>query len=248
MTTKRLAILVAVIAIGLSGVFLLPKSSAQPFGVQHDGKNPVLSSTIGDWWGTSAEVSQKEKDTLGKGTQFARMSYRNHMLDKLPGYTLLVSMVLSGHDMSNSIHRPERCLNAQGWTVLDSETVTIVVPGKGTFPATRLHNRSVLTDKDGKPIEKDGKPVLQNAYSYYWFVGENEITGSHWGRFFQDNKDRLFRGVNQRWAFITVTGRISVDTKAEPDPRLAAEVDQTIRKFLSELAPHIHKDTLSYSH
>jgi Protein of unknown function (DUF3485) len=242
MTTKRIAVLVAVVTFGLSGVFLLPKSAAQPFGVKLE-----LPATIGDWWGTEAEVLQKERDTLGPSTEFARKSYKNHMHEKLPGYSLLVSMVLSGHDMSNSIHRPERCLSAQGWSVLDSEVVNIGVPGKGAFPATRLYNRSVMTGRDGKPIEKDGKPVIQNAYSYYWFVGENEITSSHWGRFFQDNSDRLFRGVNQRWAFITVTGKIAIGTNAEPDPRLSAEVDRTLRKFISELAPHIHTEGLSYS-
>ena len=104
MTTRRLAILITIIGIGFSSVFLLPKSAAQPFGVRHDGKKIELPSTIGDWWGTEAEVTKKEKETLGAGTEFARMSFKNYMLDKqMSGYSLLVSIVLSGHDMSNSI-------------------------------------------------------------------------------------------------------------------------------------------------
>ena len=37
------------------------------------------------------------------------------------GDQVLVSIVLSGHDLDNSIHRPERCLPAQGWTIVDSK-------------------------------------------------------------------------------------------------------------------------------
>jgi hypothetical protein len=44
------------------------------------------------------------------------------------GDQVLVSIVLSGHDLDNSIHRPERCLPAQGWTIVDSTSLSLPVP------------------------------------------------------------------------------------------------------------------------
>lgn len=234
MTTKRLTILLFVVTLGFSAVFLLPKSADQPFGVVFE-----LKAKVGDWYGKDQEILQKERDTLGKGTEFARKYFTNDWLTRAPGYGVLVSMVLSGHDMANSIHRPERCLDAQGWTRLGSDSVNIDVRGKGTFPVTRLYNRMRRKGSDGAERTVD-------AYTYYWFIGEREITGTHWGRWYTDNRDRLLRGVNQRWAFVTVTGVIP----AQPDETKQADArkftDETVRGFIAELAPQIHGGGLHY--
>jgi hypothetical protein len=234
MTIKRLAILFAFVAIGFSTVFLLPKSAAQPFGIKLE-----LPRHLAGWLGEDEEITRKERETLGNGTEFARKRYRNDYLLRAPGNSVLVSIVLSGHDMSNSIHRPERCLDAQGWTRLGSNRVQIALKDKGSFPITRLYNRMTRRAEDGTTKSVD-------AYSYYWFVGEREIESTHWGRWFTDNKDRLLRGVNQRWAFITVTGMIP----AQADPARQEEArkftDDTVRGFIKELAPVIHLDGLAY--
>jgi hypothetical protein len=233
MTTKRLLILFLVVALGFSAVFLLPKSAAQPFGI-----NLELPRHLSGWLGEDEQILQKERETLGKGTEFARKRYRNDYLLRAPGYSVLVSVVLSGHDMSNSIHRPERCLDAQGWTRLESSEVQID-SDKGRFPVTRLYNRMTRRGEDGTTRSLD-------AYSYYWFVGEREIQATHWGRWFTDNKDRLVRGVNQRWAFITVTGMIPAQPDADRQAEARKFTDETVRAFIKELAPAIHLDTLAY--
>lgn len=234
MTTKRLLILFVVVLLGFSAVFLLPKSAAQPFGIKL-----LLQEEIGDWKGKDEEILQKERDTLGKGTEFARKRYSNPSLRRAPGYGVLTSMVLSGHDMSNSIHRPERCLDAQGWTRLESSVVPIEIPGKGTFPVTRMHNRRSVRAEDGSVRSLE-------AFTFYWFVGEKKITATHRERWFTDNKDRLLRGVNQRWAFITVTGTIPPQPTKEGQIEAQKFADETIRGFIAELAPTIHLDTLAY--
>ncbi len=233
MTTSRLAILLGVVTLGMGAVHLLPKSPGQPTGI-----TLYIPSELFDWTGRDAEVSKKEIDTLGKGTEFARKVFRNTTTGAR-GYEVLVSIVLSGHDMANSIHRPERCLTAQGWNVLNSTEFVMQLPKRGGFPITRLKNNRVI--KTG-----GGEQVQQSAFTYYWFVGERAIAASHWGRWFTDNRDRLLRGVNQRWAFITVTGIIP----SAKDPNLQGEMeklaDRQIRMLIEELAPQIHKDGLSY--
>ncbi len=71
-----------------------------------------LPAQVGRWTGQEAPVSTEELAGLAPDTQFARQWYTD-----LAGDRIYVSIVLSGADMANSIHRPERCLVAQGWTV-----------------------------------------------------------------------------------------------------------------------------------
>lgn len=234
MTINRLLILLTVVALGFSAVFLLPKSAKQPVGV-----HLLLNEKLGDWIGKDEEILQKERETLGKGTEFARKRFSNPDLRRAPGYSVLASMVLSGHDMSNSIHRPERCLDAQGWTRLESSVVPVPVKDKESFEVTRMYNRRNVKLEDGTIRSVD-------AYTYYWFVGSRTLTATHWGRWYADNKDRLLRGENQRWAFITVTGTIPPQPTPERQEEARKFVDETVRGFISELAPTIHRDTPVY--
>ena len=73
MTTRRLATLLAFVALGLSAVFLLPKSAAQPTGI-----TLLLRDNIAGWTGRDSEFTQKERDVLGGGgTEFARKIYEH---------------------------------------------------------------------------------------------------------------------------------------------------------------------------
>src|SRR5581483_11540616 len=112
MTISRLLILQALLACGLGTIFFIPrKANIQPCNVKME-----LPDTLGIWEGTPTEVTQKEKDGLAPDTQFCRKTYDDGFGDHI-----LVSIVLSGNDLDNSIHRPERCLPAQGWSIVDSK-------------------------------------------------------------------------------------------------------------------------------
>jgi hypothetical protein len=60
-----------------------------------------------------------------------------------------------------------------------------------------------------------------------------------------DIKDRVLRGYNQRWAYITVAGTITKDLKRFG--RSEEETDALIREFIKQLAPTIHRETVDYS-
>jgi hypothetical protein len=70
--------------------------------------------------------------------------------------------------------------------------------------------------------------------------------GTHWGRWFTDNRDRLLRGVNQRWAFVTVTGVIPAQSDETRQADARKFTDETVRGFIAELAPQIHGAGLHY--
>src|SRR6478735_8461968 len=103
MITKRLVLLLVVVLGGLSCAFVLPKKLGfQPVGIAAE-----LPEFLGAWWGHDMEITQKERDTLGEDTQFARKLYNNGL-----GGQVMGSIVLAGQDMMMAIHRPERCLAA----------------------------------------------------------------------------------------------------------------------------------------
>ena len=172
-------------------------------------------------------MTQKEHEGLAPDTQFCRKMYSDGFGDQV-----LVSIVLSGNDLDNSIHRPERCLPAQGWSIIDSHSLSLPVaeaPG-GTLPVTRLHDmRQERTDS--------GKIVDVYNLNYYWFVGYTDITASHFERERIDLKDRLFHGYNQRWAFVTVAS--TVTKNLEPFGKDEAETDTMLQKMIAQVFPLI---------
>ena len=221
MTTSRLAVLLAVL-LAMSAVFLLPKQfQEQPVGVKL-----ALPETLGEWTGTDASITDREISILGKETEFARKNYTNGRGDELQA-----TIVLAGHDMDTSIHRPERCLVAQGWSLAESPVVKIDVPGRGVLDTTRLKVVKLMSDDHGKAFTY---PML----NYYWFTGCTDSTASHLARTRIDITDRLLHGYNQRWAYFTVAATITKDMKR--NGRTEAETDAFIQDFIQRLVPETH--------
>jgi len=224
MTTKRLFILLLVMGAGMSLIFLLPNiPNTQPVGIEL-----TLPMSLGQWQGKEEAVTEKERSVLGSETEFARKVYRNDMNDEIH-----VSIVLGGHDMNTSIHRPERCLPAQGWTIVNSSRLAIPVkaPEDEWLKVTRLYNQRLVKDREGRPFK-------WYSLDYYWFVGSTDTTASHFTRTYFDLRDRLLKGYNQRWAYITVAAILRND--------IASEKDQQLKEFIQELVPIIHKPSLKY--
>jgi EpsI family protein len=225
MTINRLVTLESVLLLGLGSVFLLPKKiEIQPAAI-----SMALPTFVGEWYGADQPISQGEKDILGPDTQFVRKLYTNAR-----GGQIFASIVFSGPDMSTSIHRPERCLPAQGWTVVDTK-VTQVPIGNVNLSATRLRNLRNVRNGNAPPL---------TIYSldYYWFVGHDMQTPSHLQRAWIDIRDRVLKGNNQQWAYVTI---VSAITKGfQPFGRSEPETDELIRNFIRDLVPQLQKPAL----
>jgi len=220
MTTKRILVLFAALLV-MGAVFFLPKFFFQQIGIELK-----LPETLSAWSGTDGEITREEIEILGEGTEFARKIYTNGLGDQL-----LVTIVLSGHDMNTSIHRPERCLVAQGWSLTNSPTVWVEVPGRGQLATKALKVVKMVKADDGRQIP------LTNL-NYYWFTGHSGTTASHFDRWLIDKGDRLFRGYNQRWAYFTVGATITQGLK--PNGRSEAETAAMIEDFIKGLVPPTH--------
>ncbi len=227
MTIKRLLLAQVLLILGLGAVVLLPKvANSTPQGIKL-----FLPTYVGDWFGEDQQISQIELQTLAKDTEFARKLYTDGRGDQI-----FASIVLSGQDLDNSIHRPERCLPAQGWSVADSRVVQIPISQSSlrSLPATRLHNvRKVITG--------NGTAVSIYSLDYYWFIGAKDITASHMRRTYYDIRDRLLYGYNQRWAYITVAS--TVTGGVEKFGKTEQETDALIRNFIQQLFPLVKIDS-----
>src|SRR3984893_3174181 len=221
MSPKRLATLQLILLGGLGLVFLIPKDVK----LQAAAINPLLPEFVGDWQGADQSVTQVERDSLGPDTRFVKKLYTKGV-DQI-----YVSIVLSGPDVNTSIHRPERCLPAQGWTVVDSKRVSVPLRA-GTLGATRLENiRNVSPEK--------GRTVNVRSLDYYWFVGRSDVTPSHYERTWIDIRDRVLKGCNQQWAYVTVASTITKDLRIFGHDE--KQTDDLVREFIRDLVPELHK-------
>ena len=221
MTIRRLLILWMVLSAGFCAVFLLPDAPPlEPAALREE-----LPGSVPGWTSRELPVSGYERASLGAETRFAKRLYRNTAGDEVQ-----VIVVFSGSDMNTSIHRPERCLPAQGWTIIRNSAESVPVPGSDAVPVTRLSN--VRTVPGG-----DGRPRLVSNVAYYWFVGGRSVTRSHLGRSWTDMRDRLLRNRDQRWAYLTVSAVVTAGLR--PGGRDEGATDALLGAFIAELWPQI---------
>lgn len=224
-TARRLAILVAVLLGSLSLAFILPRSEvARDAAIRMElPENLSFWSPTADgqtafqyWHGAPMPVSKEEHRMLAGDTEFAKKRYMLSDVDtKQPVITdprlvqfgellaVQASIVLSGHDLNDSIHRPERCLPAQGFKELRLEP-RVVATDHGPVPVTRIRCYTEIKDPEtGKfVLGPDGQPVRLQHLFYYWFVGSHSMTADHYHRTLTDMRDRLLGGFDQRWAYV----------------------------------------------
>jgi len=223
MITKRLLHAQLVLLAGFGTVFVLPHSNkTSPAGIAM-----TLPNVVGTWFGDDATITQKERDTLAKDTQFVRKIYTGPERDQI-----FVSIVLSGDDMTNSIHRPERCLPAQGWLVQSSSKRTIQMPGGKALQVTKLKNMQVFETRDKRRF-------TLNNLDYYWFIGYRDMTASHLTRTEIDLRDRIIGGYSQRWAYVTIAANVTQGV-VRPE-RTEEQTAEMIEDFVRQLAPRLEK-------
>ena len=117
-------------------------------------------------------------------------------------------------------------MTAQGHLITASGNLGIKLPNGRTFDTKRLLSEQTFPGKNGASSTKF------TCVTYYFFVGHDQITNDHWKRTYIDIKDRLMRGMDQRWAYISATtwyGRTPTLDKEIP----LTEADGKLSNFLT---------------
>ena len=207
-----------ILALGLGSVFFLPS-----IGIQNSAIIMDLPPWAGNWTaGLKEKVDPRVKEIL-QAKAYENCTFQH----EFTRHIVRVGIVLSSDNVSQSIHRPERCLPAQGQHLLHSSDRSL--PLKNTEKP--LHVTRLLTEIRRK--DRDGTVTKGKSITYYWFVGRDTLTSSHYKRTFTDIYDRLVRGYGQRWAYITLATALNEAADNE------AECDQAIVDLIRELVPHI---------
>ena len=198
----RSVILPLFLAGTLSSIYFLPSSG----DVSLSAVNMDFPETEGSWHLKKIPASKEELEGLAEDTKFSKAECYSarpgEFSDdgKIIPDVLNLSVVLSGSDVNNSIHRPERCLVAQGHQLQGSSDKVIPLANGKTVTVKRLRSIQHI------PTNKEGTEHIElNSLTYYFFVGHDRITNDHLERTFIDMKDRIIRGMDQRWAYVSTS-------------------------------------------
>jgi len=188
------------------------------------GVRMELPERVGSFSGTASEVSESERVILPADTQFAKMQY------SCPGKGQInCQIVLSGGE-KRSIHRPETCLPAQGWTKKSSQVVAVKLDDGRTLEVMKL----VI----GRPVEvQPGVRKELTSLFIYWFIGKDITTPYHWYRILHTDWDRVVHGVSHRWAYVIVSAPV-LDGFA-PGGLNQEQTLELLKGFIGEVAPRI---------
>ncbi len=233
----------AFILFALCGMtMLLCQFSPQPKGGSEAGVLAELPMVAGSFVGESEDPSEKERTLLPGDTIIVKREYRT------PGRSIETrdlahaSLVIVGND-SRSIHRPEVCLDGQGWTITKS-TVREVTLLSGAMLRVRdlAIERAVLLN--------DGSKLPLRAHYVYWFVGDDVSTPSNLERQLISLRDSVLRNVNHRWAYPSVMARVTDNLTPQQSGERLRNDEETVKMILSlirSLAPRLQKGELPHS-
>ena len=161
-------------------------------GVVARTESVALPERILDCTSEPVGLSLLENDWLPKDTLFGRRVYQSTK----DGFYALLSVVLMGTDRT-SIHKPQYCLDGQGWRI--EKTESVVIPMQRPFP----YDLRVMKLTTSKPATYDGRPVKWSGIYVYWFVADDQLTPFHGQRMWWMARDLIRTGVLQRWAYVT---------------------------------------------
>ena len=231
----------AAIVLMLCGMtVLLCQFSPQPKGGDEAGVVAELPMVAGSFVGEKEEASEKERELLPADTIIVKRAY--HTPGKMVGGRDLAhaAMVIAGND-TRSIHRPEVCLDGQGWTITNS-TVREVKMTSGAVLRVRdlsIQREILMPDRTKLPLR---------AHYVYWFVGDDISTPSNLERQLISLKDSVLRNVNHRWAYPSVMARVTDNLTPQMSGERKRDDEETVKMILSlirSLAPRIQKDLMN---
>lgn len=247
---RRIVVLLCFILASFAVLFLLPSTP----GMKPSRLAKDLPEFFGYWEGIPSEPGEREKAVLAKDTEFRRMQYVDSNR-KLPA--IETSIVFSGKNLSQSIHRPEVCLRAQGWTFVHENYLELqgVLPDGVALPVKEMickrvamRNREKEGEKPTPYLNDAGEEVILWRIFYYTFFGHEAIVPGHYQRTLLDMKDRLLKGHDQRWAYATFSSYITSKHAEQGIVPPGApnfdeeETKEIIKAFLKDLLPRVVAD------
>jgi len=178
-----------------------------------------LPEQVLDFKSQAVEPEKIELETLPPDTSFG------HRLYSAPdGFGVSLGVVLMGADRT-SLHKPEFCLQGQGWKLDASSCTEDQVHMERPWPYDLPVSRIIAT-KEGTVR---GQPQTMRAVYVYWFVAERKYTARHWQRMWWMAEDLIRTGVLDRWAYVSC---LAVCAPGQEDAAF-----ERVKKFIAAAVP-----------
>jgi hypothetical protein len=133
-------------------------------------------------------------------------------------------MIVISSRNKRSIHRPESCMAAQGWTLVAQQTLHLRCK---RVPGGMLSVRSLLMEKPGGK-DRQGNRIRYQSVVFYWYAAlPDRLTSSEYRRLATMFYDRLVRGSNFRWSYVLIT-------KLVQPGESPADVSKELERFVAE--------------
>lgn len=201
-----------------------------------------LPMVAGSFVGETEQPGDKERELLPADTIIVKRQYHT------PGRSIEnrdlahASLVIAGHD-TRSIHRPEVCLDGQGWTITSSTVRTVKMISGATLRVCDLaiEREVLLPDRSKLPLR---------AHYVYWYVGTDISTPSNLERQLLSLRDSVLRNVNHRWAYPSVMAYVTDNLTPQQSGERRRDDAETVKMILSlirSLAPRFQKDLMTSS-
>lgn len=222
-----------------SMTMLLCQFSPQPKGGDETGVSAELPMVAGGFVGESEAPGERERELLPADTIIVKRIYRTPGRPVENRDLAHVSLVIAGND-SRSIHRPEVCLDGQGWTITDS-----CVREVNLLSGEILRVRDLAIERE--VLLGDGTKLPLRAHYVYWFVGGDVSTPSNLERQLISLRDSVLHNVNHRWAYPSVMARVTDNLTPRQSGERVRDDEETVKMILSlirSLAPRLQKDSV----
>ena len=206
--------------LGEPGLRVGPEPTYSTNGTLVRKESVLLPSQVLDYTAKRIDITPVELNWLPKDTLFGR----KHYVAK-DGFGVLISVVLMGTDRT-SIHKPQYCLDGQGWKIDSTETFTI--PMKQPQPYD-LRVMKLTTTRQG--VDRYGQPQVWRGLYVYWFVADKLLTPHHGERMWWMAKDMVRAGVLQRWAYVTYFAGCLPGQEDEAFARLKELIAASVPEF-----------------
>lgn len=237
---RQLLIVAPLVVLTFASGLFLPKSPP----IQESRLSRQLPDVFGAWEGVNEAVGKRERDILAADTDFSRKRY-THRTDKTLA-PISVSVVFSGREINNSLHRPEVCLRTQGWNFLAEETLILrgALATEEDLPLRKIVMEQPLLNEAREPVVNEaGDTIYIQRVQYYTFLGADTLTASHWELRITDMRDRLRYGYDQKWAYTTfsteVLSRRLAGTEYESVVRDLAGTEEVLQEFIRLVGPEM---------
>jgi len=164
-----------------------------------------LPESIPGYLAEEGVMGSQEKKWLPLDTTYWNMTYREEDLqENLSRFRAVkATLIVAGTD-SRSLHRPQVCLGAQGWTIEKRQVVTLETAG-GPLDVMDFHLTRFRKNKDASfLLDEKGDKIRQRAHYVYWWVGPDHTTPDDKERVWRSTLNSVLKGRNERWAYPSV--------------------------------------------